>query len=189
MKICLDNQARKRPTDKGMNEKVLDFYRNLYLKNELVITKLKKNCRLYTQMLRYHGKLVTPSECSICRQPAKVDAHHPDYTEPKAIIWACRECHGKRKAGRTFRRQQAINGFVYASERVKTEPDWMRLQEAKTELIQILDEIALMKTKEAEGRHDRKIKAEQKLWKAEWGLKGALTRIATFYDPEVDRLY
>ena len=42
------------------------------------------------------GKVMKPEACEDCRERAKLDGHHEDYTKPLEVIWLCRPCHAKR---------------------------------------------------------------------------------------------
>jgi hypothetical protein len=53
----------------------------------------KKQCRLTLYDAVRTGKLIRPSRCSRCGLICKPQAHHPDYSKPLEVIWACRECH------------------------------------------------------------------------------------------------
>lgn len=52
-----------------------------------------------------NGELVRPEYCSKCHSPAKVEAHHTDYSRPFYIHWLCHDCHTelhkKPRIGRT----------------------------------------------------------------------------------------
>lgn len=39
------------------------------------------------------GLIVKPNCCSICHQPCKPEAHHPDYSKPLEVLWLCQPCH------------------------------------------------------------------------------------------------
>jgi len=39
------------------------------------------------------GKLIKPSNCSVCNSDHLIDAHHDDYTKPLVVRWLCRKCH------------------------------------------------------------------------------------------------
>lgn len=42
------------------------------------------------------GLITRPNACERCGDPAwkwKLQAHHPDYTKPLAVIWLCTPCH------------------------------------------------------------------------------------------------
>lgn len=50
----------------------------------------RANCRAYTNVLVKRGVLKRePCACGA----TKVQAHHPDYTNPRLVIWVCRPCH------------------------------------------------------------------------------------------------
>ena len=46
------------------------------------------------------GKIVRPSVCSMGGNEGKIEAHHPDYSQPLSVIWCCKGCHM-----RTFHRK------------------------------------------------------------------------------------
>lgn len=53
------------------------------------------------------GRLVRPNTCTHCRKPARVEAHHEDYTKPLDVVWLCKPCHciaDRLKAGRPIGR-------------------------------------------------------------------------------------
>ncbi len=55
----------------------------------------KDNCRSYTRMLVKRGHLVKePCHCG----EAKVEAHHPDYDDPRSVVWLCRKHHREHHA-------------------------------------------------------------------------------------------
>ena len=39
------------------------------------------------------GLLIKPNSCSHCKLELRVEAHHPDYSEPLEVIWLCITCH------------------------------------------------------------------------------------------------
>ncbi len=39
------------------------------------------------------GKIQRPSICSICGKSCIPHGHHPDYSKPLEVIWACHQCH------------------------------------------------------------------------------------------------
>lgn len=39
------------------------------------------------------GRLVRPSACTVCKNKARVIAHHKDYAQPLVVEWLCRACH------------------------------------------------------------------------------------------------
>ena len=54
--------------------------------------KAKVKTRTHTGMLVRRGSLVKPTRCSRCRS-AEPQAHHPGYSDPRNVVWLCRECH------------------------------------------------------------------------------------------------
>ena len=50
----------------------------------------KSNCRSYTHVLVKRGELER-KPCEECS--AEAEAHHPDYTDPRNVIWLCRPHH------------------------------------------------------------------------------------------------
>lgn len=55
------------------------------------LEKLKADCRSYTNLLLRRGKL--SREPCLCCGNEKSQAHHPDYTDPRNVLWLCRPCH------------------------------------------------------------------------------------------------
>lgn len=41
------------------------------------------------------GRLVRPSHCEECAAPARLQAHHPDYSKRLDVLWVCAPCHVK----------------------------------------------------------------------------------------------
>lgn len=54
--------------------------------------KKKDICRSYTSVLIKRGK-ITKSPCETIHCEEKAEAHHPDYNNPRLIIWLCRKHH------------------------------------------------------------------------------------------------
>lgn len=53
------------------------------------------------------GKLIKPAQCEHCGWVTpRLEAHHPDYTQPLAVQWLCKVCHriadGKYRPGFTY---------------------------------------------------------------------------------------
>ena len=40
-----------------------------------------------------YGRIVRPTECSLCHKTCKPHGHHPDYSKPSEVIWLCTRCH------------------------------------------------------------------------------------------------
>jgi hypothetical protein len=54
--------------------------------------RIKANTRAYTHVLVKRGVLVK-TKCACGSE--KVEAHHPDYKNPRLVEWKCRPCHLK----------------------------------------------------------------------------------------------
>ena len=39
------------------------------------------------------GILIRPANCSACFKPARLEAHHKDYSKPLEVDWLCASCH------------------------------------------------------------------------------------------------
>lgn len=48
--------------------------------------------RAYTNVLVRRGKL-TREPCKFCGTTEKVQAHHPEYNDPRTVDWVCDFCH------------------------------------------------------------------------------------------------
>lgn len=47
------------------------------------------------------GEIEKPTGCPICgRVNCKIEAHHPDYSLPLNVVWACTSCHKKIHRGK-----------------------------------------------------------------------------------------
>lgn len=51
----------------------------------------KARCRSYSNVLQKRGHL-KPHLCRDCGEK-KVQKHHPDYANPRRVIWLCVLCH------------------------------------------------------------------------------------------------
>lgn len=54
-------------------------------------------CRIRTAYLIKRGK-ITRTPCIDCGSPDEVDAHHLNYDDPFAVVFACVRCHRNRHA-------------------------------------------------------------------------------------------
>lgn len=52
--------------------------------------KRKARCRSYTNVLVRRG-VIRRQPCAACG--AEAQAHHPDYSDPRLVIWLCQEHH------------------------------------------------------------------------------------------------
>ena len=41
------------------------------------------------------GKILKPSQCSICGGFDNIQAHHNDYSKPYEVQWVCQSCHSQ----------------------------------------------------------------------------------------------
>lgn len=58
--------------------------------------KIKHKAHLAIANAVRRGKIIKPSECSICKKNnCLIHGHHKDYNEPLDVIWCCKECHDK----------------------------------------------------------------------------------------------
>ena len=39
------------------------------------------------------GRLTRPEVCLVCGRQGRIEAHHPDYSQPLVVAWLCRLCH------------------------------------------------------------------------------------------------
>lgn len=53
--------------------------------------KKRSRCRAYTHVLLKRGKL-QKQPCARCGSE-KSQAHHPDYSDPRTVVWLCVDCH------------------------------------------------------------------------------------------------
>jgi hypothetical protein len=53
------------------------------------------------------GTIVKPTACEWCGKVARLDSHHPDYSQPDLIVWLCRSDHMKCHYNPEFERQVA----------------------------------------------------------------------------------
>jgi hypothetical protein len=63
----------------------------------------KQHAQGVVKWLLESGQIVKPSTCSRCGTAEKkgrdgrslLQAHHPDYSKPKEVVWVCAPCHGE----------------------------------------------------------------------------------------------
>jgi hypothetical protein len=46
------------------------------------------------------GKMVRPTECSLCGKSGKIEGHHEDYSKKLWVIWVCHSCHTQKHSPR-----------------------------------------------------------------------------------------
>lgn len=66
---------------------------------------LKETARLEVQRAKLRGDLTPPPQCEECGAVGRVEAHHPDYSQPLFVRFVCRRCHLQLHRG-TIRRQR-----------------------------------------------------------------------------------
>ena len=52
----------------------------------------KANCRSYTNVLLRRMALERKTKCEQCGAESP-EKHHPDYSDPRKVVWLCRDCH------------------------------------------------------------------------------------------------
>jgi len=56
--------------------------------------KMKARSALNDRIRR--GIIARPATCSTCGQRGRrIEAHHPDHSQPLLVVWLCTACHGK----------------------------------------------------------------------------------------------
>jgi len=54
----------------------------------------EKQAARYAVLKALRNKILfKPSQCEICQEEVRPEAHHPDYSRPLEVVWACRRCH------------------------------------------------------------------------------------------------
>lgn len=85
---CNTERARKyRATKTGKAKTYRAIYKSIEKHQE------KQRARTIVSKEVKRGKIIKPDICSVCREGRKVEAHHPDYSRPKEVVWVCRQCH------------------------------------------------------------------------------------------------
>ena len=70
---------------------VLKVYKPKYKSRKAV---LHEATRRKSQRLKSQGELVPPGNCDQCRKlDDHLTMHHPDYHDPKRVVWLCTPCH------------------------------------------------------------------------------------------------
>lgn len=87
-KLCQKEVGKGR--DRGDYNKT---YSRKYIKDPKNQIKIKARQAVH-RAIRL-GEMIRQDSCSICGSKLKVEAHHPDYTKPLAIVWLCKVHHYK----------------------------------------------------------------------------------------------
>lgn len=53
----------------------------------------RRKARRAVQSALEAGELIRPEHCEACGDPAQVEGHHPDYSQPLEVRWLCGNCH------------------------------------------------------------------------------------------------
>ena len=70
----------------------LDIYERTKLRRAQYPEKRRANDAAYNAVR--DGRLIKPEKCSRCGlRGRRIEAHHPDYSKPLAVIWVCTTCH------------------------------------------------------------------------------------------------
>ena len=73
-------------------------------RNQVKYHLQRVRCRWAFNKSVQRGYVIRPTICSICHESnGTIESHHPDYSKPYEVIWACRVCH------RELDRQNLIN--------------------------------------------------------------------------------
>ncbi len=59
-----------------------------------------------------YGLITKPTICNKCFMelpPARIHAHHRDYSKPLEVEWMCAACHGKEHTGANYRNRSSEN--------------------------------------------------------------------------------
>ena len=73
------------------NKEKIDEHRLAWEKNN----RQKHLAHKAISWLVSQGKIIKPTECSYCFVKCLPEAHHPDYTKRKEVIFLCHNCHRK----------------------------------------------------------------------------------------------
>lgn len=62
--------------------------------SDFIEYKKKRLSRDITTRLIKRGEIKRSSNCQLCNETKKTEAHHTDYGMPQNIMWLCDSCHG-----------------------------------------------------------------------------------------------
>jgi hypothetical protein len=80
--------GQKRKEDPGRFQAAID--RNIAQHPE------RERARVTLKTAVYEGRIEKPSQCSMCHKEVErrvLHGHHPDWSKPLEVIWACAQCH------------------------------------------------------------------------------------------------
>ena len=93
-KYCSNSCARKgkSPGNKGKPSPNRGNHEHFWERvRECEVTKNPKLAKMLVSMAIYYG-FIRKTPCVVCGK-LKVDAHHPDYSKPLAVVFLCRKDH------------------------------------------------------------------------------------------------
>ena len=60
------------------------------------LQRTKVSAKWKAKEAKKRGLLKSPVFCEQCKGEEPLDMHHPNYSEPLAVVWLCRKCHSSR---------------------------------------------------------------------------------------------
>lgn len=85
------SQAQRKYRSSSRGKKAIAEYTTEARKKNLV----KVVAREVVNSAKRHRKIVPPTECQRCGLATKLQAHHPDYSQPLMVDWLCPKCHAQ----------------------------------------------------------------------------------------------
>lgn len=83
---------------------------------------LKKKARRVVCSALANGSLIQPLSCQNCGCATETEAHHPDYSQPLAVIWLCVPCHRGHHSGPYGGKTHCKHGHEYTPENTYYQP-------------------------------------------------------------------
>ena len=80
---------------KTQNKDKYDEYcksKNEWAKNN----RIKRNAHNKVSRALLKGIIKRPTDCQVCGDITKIEAHHDDYEKPLDVMWLCVPCHNER---------------------------------------------------------------------------------------------
>ena len=152
------------------------------------LKELKLFTRQLTKQLVVRQFVVNPGICSRCGKNKNIHAHHPDYTEPKIIVWLCKSCHSKLNTG-TRNRKREVGIFIYYDEgRLKQFAAWKEFVETKNLLRSFISSPITPDRFNTETERSR-IQLENNVLRAELNLRKSVRAHLDFiiYEPKIQQ--
>ena len=60
-----------------------------------ILNERKHKAHVFVTLAIELGLLRRPKACPLCKEEKLVHAHHPDYSKPLDVEWACAKCHNR----------------------------------------------------------------------------------------------